>query len=93
MSYALVMSKTHIEIDDDSLYAIASRAFGANIDAGLVNLTAVSNIDPNVAVEYLKVLDKIRHLSPNDPPHPEEDFSKAFDDLDLPGFFDENKEN
>ena len=84
--------QTDITLKSSSPVGISSRAYGANIDGAAFNLDFIASIDPNFATEIVHMLDKARRMKANGPAHPEEDFAKAFNDLNLPKLLSGDKD-
>lgn len=78
------IKSSSIKVDSDQATAIASTAHGANLDLYAFNMSLITKLRPNAAVLLVKLYNELHDLSPDDPPQPEEDFSKALGDLGDP---------
>lgn len=75
---------SHISVEQDNPTGIASRVHGANIDAVAFNITLIASKNPTLAVKLMELYQEAYTISPSDPPHPEEDFTAALDNLPNP---------
>jgi hypothetical protein len=75
---------SQIKVREDRPTGIASSAHGANVNALAFNLDLIGSKDPKLAAQVLKDYKEAHAISPNDPPHPDEDFSLALEDFPEP---------
>ena len=75
-------SKTsQVRVNDDSPTGISSKVHGANIDALAFNISLIASKNPALALKILELYNEAHEISPDDPPHPEEDYSITLEKL------------
>lgn len=72
---------TKLNIREDRPTALASSAFGSNVDAIGFNLLFLAARNPKLAVEILKLYARARQVQAGDPPAPDEDYALFADEL------------
>lgn len=72
---------THIKINQDEAARVSSTAQGANINAIVFNIDFIASKNPTLALELMKLYEKARTISLDDPQYPDEDYRAALDKL------------
>lgn len=72
---------TKLTIREDRPTAIASSAYGSNLDAIGFNLPFLALRNPKLAVEILRLYALAQKVQENDPQAPDEDFALFNDEL------------
>jgi len=75
------IKSTKLTIREDRPTAIGSSTQRSNLNAIGFNLTFLSVRNPKLAIEVLKLYDRVIKVSKNDPPVPEEDMALFSDEL------------
>lgn len=75
------MQETRITLKSDKSAGIASKAFGAKIDAVAFNLTYLAEIDPVLTARILNDFQDAAAITTGTPAHPDEDFDLALKDI------------
>lgn len=73
--------ETRITVKTDNPTALASSVAGANINALGFNIDLIAKKNPTLAIEIMRLYEQAKHVSPDDPAGPEEDFSLALEKL------------
>jgi hypothetical protein len=73
--------KTNITIHSDKAVGLSSRMHGANVDAVAFNVDLIAQKNPTKAVEILDLYKEVKHITPETPAQPDEDFGLAADQI------------
>lgn len=67
----------HILIKDNAPTGVTSTAYDANVDAVGFNINFILSKNPTLALAIMKLYKEAHAITPDDPSHPEEDYSSA----------------
>lgn len=73
--------QTHILIKDSAPTGVTSTAFDANVDAVGFNITFILSKNPGLALAIMQLYKKAHAITPDDPSHPEEDYSMVLNQI------------
>ena len=72
---------SQVSLHDDSPTGINSKVHGANIDALAFNISLIASKNPALALKIFELYNEAHQISPDDTPHPEEDYSISLEKL------------